>query len=94
MARIPMSADVAELIGTAAEKVENRSLLLEKFSFHKLWPVAEGDHGRVKWDEATRWDEATLRDIDSAAGLFHGRGSFSRRTASRADSREHAASRA
>lgn len=72
MARIPMSPDVAELIGEAAEKVENRSLLMEKFCFHKLWPVVEEEshrgRQRVKWDEATRW--SFVRIADGAAVLL------------------------
>ena len=56
MARIPITSDVAELIGQAAEKIENRSLLLDKYSFHKFWPVATDERGEtVKWDEASRW---------------------------------------
>jgi len=50
MARIPMASDVAELIGSAAEKVENRSLLLEKFCFHKSWGL-----GDLKANDAHRW---------------------------------------
>lgn len=49
-AAIPMSGDVAELIGANAEKVENRSLLLDKFIFHKGW----GSDG-IKRDSAHRW---------------------------------------
>ncbi len=63
-----MTADVAALIGDAAEKVENRSLLLEKFSFHKLWPVSEGDRGPIKWDEASRW--SFIRIADGASSLL------------------------
>ncbi len=56
MARIPIAGDVVELIGPAAERVENRSLLLDKFVFHKLWPVEINERGReVKWDDASRW---------------------------------------
>jgi CRISPR-associated protein Cmr6 len=51
MVRIPISSDVAALVGDWGEKVENRSLLLEKFSFHKRWPREEDD----KWDDAARW---------------------------------------
>jgi CRISPR type III-B/RAMP module RAMP protein Cmr6 len=50
MARIPMASDVAELIGSAAEKVENRSLLLEKFCFHKSWGLDD-----LKSNDAHRW---------------------------------------
>ena len=69
MASIPLSRDVAELIGSAAEKVENRSLLLNKFSFHKSWPVEVGERGcTVKWDEASRW--SFMRIADGAAQLL------------------------
>lgn len=40
-ATIPMSGDVAELIGANAEKIENHSLLLDKFVFHKHWGSGE-----------------------------------------------------
>ncbi|MFN0069707.1 MAG: type III-B CRISPR module RAMP protein Cmr6 [Limisphaerales bacterium] len=70
MARIPMAGDVADLIGEAADKVENRSLLLDKFVFHKRWPVATDSEGRdVKWDEASRW--SFLRIADGAAQLLN-----------------------
>lgn len=56
MAQIPMTADVAEIIGPFAERVENRSLLLDKFVFHKSWPCSTNDRGEpVKWDDASRW---------------------------------------
>lgn len=65
-ATIPMSGDVAELIGHAAELVENRSLLLDKFVFHKRWPVVEEQtrrgHDFVKWDEASRWSFMRISD--------------------------------
>lgn len=47
---IPMSPDVAELVGDYAERVDNRSLLLDKFVFPKQWV-----EGNFKRDEATRW---------------------------------------
>lgn len=53
IAKPPISPDVAEVIGTYAEKVENRSLLLEKFIIHKSWP--EDDVLRNKLDDAVRW---------------------------------------
>lgn len=69
MAQIPMAADVAEVIGKAAERVENRGLLLDKFVFHKSWPVAKSDHGRdVKWDKASRW--SLIRIADGAAEIL------------------------
>ena len=56
MAQIPIAGDVAAVIGKFAEKVENRSLLLDKFVFHKKWPIEQDERGRdVKWDEASRW---------------------------------------
>jgi len=70
MARVPIAGDVAELIGPAAEKVENRSLLLDKFVFHKRWPVVTDDRGReVKWDEASRW--SFIRIADGASQILH-----------------------
>jgi CRISPR type III-B/RAMP module RAMP protein Cmr6 len=64
-----MPGDLAELIGPAAERVENRSLLLDKFIFHKKWPEATDDRGReVKWDEAARW--SFMRIADGAAQLL------------------------
>lgn len=71
-ATIPMSGDLAEVIGHSAEKVENRSLLLDKFVFHKKWPVAEETTRRgrefIKWDEATRW--SFMRIADGAEKLL------------------------
>lgn len=56
MLRIPIVSDVAELIGPVAEKVENRSLLLDKFPFHKSWPKTNDSDGKpIKWDDASRW---------------------------------------
>lgn len=69
MARIPLTSDVAELIGSSAEKVENRSLLLDKFAFHKLWPLAADERGRaIKWDEASRW--SFMRIAEGASQLL------------------------
>lgn len=65
-ATIPMPGDLTDLIGPAAEKVENRSLLLDKFVFHKRWPLVEETTRRgrdfVKWDEATRWSFMRIAD--------------------------------
>jgi len=69
MARIPIASDVAELIGQAAEKVDNRSLLLDKFAFHKRWPVESDESGReIKWDEASRW--SFMRIAEGASQLL------------------------
>jgi CRISPR type III-B/RAMP module RAMP protein Cmr6 len=70
MARIPIASDVAQLIGPAAEKVENRSLLLDKFVFHKRWPVEIDERGReVKWDDASRW--SFMRIAEGASQLLN-----------------------
>jgi len=65
-ATIPMAGDVAELVGPVAQHVENRSLLLDKFVFHKKWPVVEEQTRRgrdyVKWDEASRWSFMRIAD--------------------------------
>jgi len=66
MATIPMAAEVASLIGAGAQKVENRSLLLEKFCFHKVWPIE--DDGRAKHDEASRW--SFIRIASGASSLL------------------------
>jgi CRISPR-associated protein Cmr6 len=71
-ATIPMPGDVAELIGHSAQWVENRSLLLDKFVFHKKWPVIESQTHRgseiVKWDEASRW--SFMRIADGAENIL------------------------
>ena len=70
MARIPMAGDVAELIGQGAQKVENRSLLLDKFAFQKRWPIEIDSHGNeIKWDEASRW--SFMRVAEGASDLLH-----------------------
>ncbi len=66
MVQIPMSGDVAEIVGDLAERVENRSHLLDKFIFHKSWPVAQDEQGiPVKWDDASRWSFTRIAE-DSA----------------------------
>lgn len=56
MSKIAISADVAAVVGKHGEKIENRSLLLDKFMFHKLWPYELDERGEQrKWDDATRW---------------------------------------
>jgi CRISPR-associated protein Cmr6 len=63
MARIPIAGDLVSVIGPFAEGVENRSLLLDKFVFHKSWPPEIDDRGRpIKWDEATRWSFVRIAD--------------------------------
>ena len=55
MSKIAMPHDVSRLVGDFAEGIQNRSLLLEKYAFHKSWPVVIGDRGPIKWDNAPRW---------------------------------------
>lgn len=58
-----MPADVGALIGRLAEGVQNRSLLLDKYVFHKVWPEAIDERGRnIKWDDATRWSFVRLTE--------------------------------
>ena len=55
--RPPIAPDVAAVVGEYAERVENRSLLLEKFVLHKAWPVMYPERSTepIKWDDASRW---------------------------------------
>lgn len=70
MPRIATSPDVAALIGPYAEEVENRSLLLDRYTFHKSWPVDFDERGKpVKWDSATRW--SFIRISDGASEILH-----------------------
>jgi CRISPR type III-B/RAMP module RAMP protein Cmr6 len=82
-ATIPMPGDLADLIGHAAQHVENRSLLLDKFVFHKRWPIVEEatrrGHDFVKWDEATRW--SFIRIADGAEKLLRKEAADKRRRA-------------
>ena len=78
-ATIPMPGDLAELIGPAAQKVENRSLLLDKFAFHKKWPEASDSRGPIKWDAASRW--SFLRIADGASQLLKKEAKSKRREA-------------
>lgn len=90
-ATIPMAGDVRDLIGPVAERVENRSLLLDKFVFHKQWPVVE-EHTRrerdfVEWDEASRW--SLMRIADGAAQILHRDAQEKRRKARGHNVEEH-----
>jgi len=83
-ASIPMPDDVAKLIGSSAQHVENRSLILDKFLFHKSWPVVEEETRRgrqfVKWDEASRW--SFMRIAEGASKILIREGREKRRKAS------------
>lgn len=82
-ATIPMTGDVADLIGTVAQHVENRSLLVDRFVFHKKWPVVEEqtkhNHNTVKWDEASRW--SFMRIADGAEQILRREAAEKRRRA-------------
>lgn len=54
---IPLSEDLAELIGENAEGVENRSLLIDKFAVPKNWIGS-----KIKRDDANRWSLMRLTD--------------------------------
>lgn len=58
--KIPLAHDVAGVIGDFAQKVENRSLLLDKFAAQKAWPPLGSLPG--KWDDATRWNFLRLAE--------------------------------
>lgn len=53
----PIAADVADVIGAWAERVDNRSLLMDKFVLHKSWPLVYSKIGGmpIKMDDASRW---------------------------------------
>lgn len=59
---IPLSKDVANLVGEFAESVDNRSLLYEKFAFSKVWGQP------FKVDEAGRWN--ILRIVNRGGELL------------------------
>jgi CRISPR type III-B/RAMP module RAMP protein Cmr6 len=50
MSQIPITKDYARAVGEWCEKVENRSLLLDKFAFPKKWGAID-----EKKDDASRW---------------------------------------
>ena len=72
---IPMSTDVADLIGPWAEKVENRGLLHGKFALPKVWGHPTGD----KFNDASRWN--VLRIAEKGKSLLAGDASRLRREA-------------
>jgi CRISPR type III-B/RAMP module RAMP protein Cmr6 len=61
---IPLTKDVAALIGTWAEGVENRSLLHEKFALPKVWGAEDGG----KLNDAGRW--SVLRIVTRGSELL------------------------
>ncbi len=66
IAKPPIVPKVAAVIGTYAEKVENRSLLLDKFIIHKSWP--SDDVLRGKLDDAVRW--SLIRCAENGADVL------------------------
>lgn len=79
---IPLSKDVAELVGSWAEKVENRGLLHEKFALPKVWGHPTGD----KFNDASRWN--VLRIAEKGKSLLDGDASRLRREANGRNVRE------
>ena len=63
MKLVPLSTDVAQLIGEQAQAVENRSLLLEKFVIPKSWVNRDG-----KLDDASKW--SLLRVADGGSPIL------------------------
>lgn len=59
---IPLSRDVADLVGEFADSVDNRSLLYEKFAFPKVWGQPD------KVDDAGRWN--VLRIVSRGSDLL------------------------
>lgn len=56
-----MSPELKSAIGEFAEQVDNKSLLLDKFIFHKSWPQNNNERPN-KWDEASRWSFMRIAD--------------------------------
>lgn len=63
---IPLTRDVAALVGEWAETVDNRSLLHEKFALPKVWGVKNG----AKLNDAGRW--SVLRIVTRGSDLLRG----------------------
>ncbi len=82
MARIPISPDVAQLIGDFAEAVQNRSLLLDKFVFHKDWGLDD-----LRSNDAHRW--TLMRISDGGTAALHAEADRRRRDARGQDREEH-----
>lgn len=73
---IPLTRDVAALVGEWAEGVQNRSLLHEKFALPKVWDA--GEHSKL--NDAGRW--SVLRIVTRGADLLRGDAQRLRREAS------------
>src|SRR2546429_247510 len=66
---IPMSSDVAALVGEFAEDVDNRSLLYEKFPLPKWWGHPEKTHDAARWSVLRICAEGSIQLQDDAARL-------------------------
>lgn len=65
-----MARDLALIIGDFAQHVENRSLLLDKFVFHKQWPPRLDYVGNeMKSDESSRW--SLMRITEGGDRVLH-----------------------
>jgi CRISPR type III-B/RAMP module RAMP protein Cmr6 len=58
MPKLPITHDVAALVGDFGEGVQNRSLLLDKFVFHKKWGLDAGFNA----NDAHRWSLMRVSD--------------------------------
>jgi len=82
---IPLTKDVAALVGDWAEGVENRSLLHEKFALPKVW----GEPSKL--NDAGRW--SVLRIVTRGADLLRGDAQRLRREAGGRNGQPHVAER-
>jgi CRISPR type III-B/RAMP module RAMP protein Cmr6 len=64
MPQLPITRDVAALVGDFGEGVQNRSLLLDRFVFHKRWGL-----GELPAPEAHRW--SLMRVSDGGSSDLH-----------------------
>ncbi len=84
---IPLTRDVAALVGPWAEGVENRSLLHEKFALPKVWDAGDGG----KLNDAGRW--SVLRIVARGSELLRGDAQRLRREAGGRNTRPDVAER-
>lgn len=82
MTRIPITRDVAELVGDFGEGVQNRGLLLDKFVFHKDWGL-DG----LRANDAHRW--TLMRISDGGAEVLHSESSRRKNESRGRDREEH-----
>lgn len=63
MSQIPLTNEYASVVGRWGEKIENRSLLLDKFAFPKNWGTA------IRIDQASNW--SLMRIASNGASLLN-----------------------